>query len=57
MSACGVLAGEITENLYYYETSNNQEKKQQGEQGAMKGKKDRKTQSIYLPPIIRHVFN
>lgn len=61
MSACGVLAGEITENHFHYETSDNQEE-EQGEKGESwdrkkerKGKKD--TQSIHLPAIIRHVFH
>lgn len=37
MSACGVLAGEITENHFHYETSDNQE--EQGEKGEKRERK------------------
>lgn len=57
MSACGVLAGKITENHFHYETSDNQEEEQGGKEERKRKKRERKTQSIHRPPIIRHVFN
>lgn len=39
MSACGVLAGEITENHFHYETSDNQEKEQGGRRESKKERK------------------
>lgn len=41
MSACGVLAGEITENHFHYETSDNQAEEQGGRREREK-KKERK---------------
>lgn len=45
MSACGVLAGEITENHFHYETSDNQVKEQ--EEGRKKEKHIEYTFSSY----------
>lgn len=41
MSACGVLAGEITENHFHYETIDNQEE-EQGEKGKRRERKTEK---------------
>lgn len=39
MSACGVLAGEITENHFHYETRDNQEE-EQVEEGESRGREE-----------------
>lgn len=60
MSACGVLAGEITENHFHYETSDNQEDEHNRETGRKKGKgKGKKEKHIEhtCPPIIRHYYS
>lgn len=52
MSACGVLAGEITENHFHYETSINQEEEQgeKAENGDRRKEKktERKTHTAYI---------
>lgn len=47
MSACGVLAGKITENHFHYETSDNQEEEQGGERGK-KEEKEKEKHRVYI---------